>query len=114
MINENTNTKEENPAVSHLEEATVLATNGNKEVAVANVTHQKSAYSIDYILQMARVATPIFDHAHTIFFQSTLNFYESASICKNQFKNTGIWLVKSILAHISETRIFPGMQFVQV
>ena len=28
-------------------------------------------------------------------------------------KNPAIWLVKSILGHISETRIFPNMKFVQ-
>ena len=31
----------------------------------------------------------------------------------SQLKNTAIWLVESILDHVSETRIFPRIGFVQ-
>ena len=64
-------------------------------------------------------------HANPKFFWSTFNSYEFASTYKKSgyfidlfwrygwLKNPAIWLAENILVHISGTRIFPNMGFVQ-
>ena len=77
-------------------------------------------YSQFYI-SATRVDTSIYDHAHPNIFQSTFNFTEFVSTCKNSgffifsfqrynlFKNPAIWLVRNILIpNFSKT--FPGVQ----
>ena len=64
-------------------------------------------------------------HTHPKNFWSTFNLCEFVSTCKKSgyfidlfwkygwLKNPAIWLAENILAHISGTKIFPNMGFVQ-
>ena len=66
-----------------------------------------------------------YNHAHMKIFWSTFNLCEFVSTCKKSgyfidlfwrygwLKNPAIWLAENILAHISGTKIFPNMGFVQ-
>ena len=93
---------------------------------------KKSVSSINPFLRysqfwshMTRLATHISGHAHPKISWSTFNLCEFVSICKKSgyfidlfwrygwLKNPAIWLAENILAHISGTRIFPNMRFVQ-
>ena len=74
---------------------------------------------------MIRQVMSIFDHDHPKRFWSTFDLCEFVSTCKESgyfitffwryswLKNPAIWLAENILAHISGTKIFPIMPFVQ-
>ena len=94
-------------------------------------TQKKSVHFINSVLRysqfqipVARLATPISDHAHPKTFWLTFNLCEFVSTCKKSgyftdllrygwLKNPAIWLAKNILAHISGTKIFPNIGSVQ-
>ena len=71
------------------------------------------------------MATTIFDQAHPNVFQSTFNSMNLYQHEKNQafssscsrdivdLKNLEMWLADNILVHISGTRYFPSMGFVE-
>ena len=76
-------------------------------------------------IQTTRLVMPIFNNVHPKNFQSTFNLCELLSTCKksgyfvelfwryNWLKNPTIWLGENILAHISGTKIFSNLGFVQ-
>ena len=86
---------------------------------------KKSFHFINSFLRYSQLATPISGHAHPNIFWSTFNLCKFVSTCKKSgyfidlfwrygwLKNPAIWLAENILAHISGTRIFPNMGFVQ-
>ena len=95
-------------------------------------TTKKSVHSINSFLRysqfqspVTRLTTPVSDHTNAKNFWSTFNWCEFVSTCKKSgyfidlfwrygwLKNPAIWLAENILAHISGTRIFPNMGFVQ-
>ena len=69
--------------------------------------------------------TPISDHIHPKIFWSTFNLCKFVSTCKKPgyfidlfwrygwLKNLATWFTENILAHISGTKIFPNMGYVQ-
>ena len=93
---------------------------------------KKSVHSINSFLRYSQflssvntLDTPISDYVHPKIFWSTFHLFEFVPICKKsgyfvdlfwrygRLKNPAILLAENILCHISWTKTFPNMGFVQ-
>ena len=93
---------------------------------------KKSVHSINSLLRysqflspVTRLVTPISDHAQPNIFWSIFNWREFVLTYKKTgrlidlfwrygwLKNPVIWLAENILGHVTGTKIFPNIRFVQ-